>query len=169
MCHPVFLDNSPSSLAMPTDRNRPDRECRDPDSLPTRSRAGSRLSATATQFGNIQLVDSPRSLPLESRPSSSSPELLPSSAYLISLLPTSATHLPTPTSAKATFSAFPFPSPENLDAEWSETNVQQSEPTPLLRVETAPDYSRSPESSPQLSGASPTMRHVPRADVDRFC
>ncbi|KAK1726725.1 uncharacterized protein BDZ83DRAFT_573922 [Colletotrichum acutatum] len=114
--------------------------CEDSYSLPPRSRAGSRVSATAAQFANIQLVDSPRTLPLESSPSVRS-EALHSSGYISPNPPNSATFLST--SSSQGYSPFPLLPPEILNAaEWNEHEVHHtSDSTPLVRVDPAQDYS----------------------------
>jgi hypothetical protein len=154
MCHPVLLSLSPSSLPMSRDHH--DREYEDSYSLPPRSRAASRVSLTASQFGNLQLVDSPRSLPLELSPSPSLRDAFPSPAFISPVPSHSATYLPTPISQ--TYSPFPILTPEILNAEWTDDDVHQSVSTPFLRVDPAPDCSPAPASSPPLPGATSTMR-----------
>ncbi|KAL0939360.1 uncharacterized protein CTRU02_205970 [Colletotrichum truncatum] len=127
--------------------------CENSYSLPPRSRAGSHVSATAAQFANIQLIDSPRTLPIESSPSISS-EALHSSGYISPNPPHSASFLSTPSSQG--YSPFPLLPPEILNAEWNDSEVhrQTSDSTPLVRVDPAQDYSHHQSSSPLPTGAS---------------
>ncbi|GKT55421.1 LOW QUALITY PROTEIN: transcription factor C2C2 protein [Colletotrichum tofieldiae] len=130
----------------------PEQGCEDSYSLPPRSRAGSRVSATAAQFANIQLVDSPRTLPLESSPSVRS-EALHSSGYISPNPPNSATFLSSSNSQG--YSPFPLLPPEILNAGWNEHEVHQtSDSTPLVRVDPAQDYSSNQSSPPLRTGAS---------------
>ncbi|EFQ29300.1 uncharacterized protein GLRG_04444 [Colletotrichum graminicola M1.001] len=130
----------------------PEQGCEDSYSLPPRSRAGSRVSATAAQFANIQLVDSPRTLPLESSPSVRS-EALHSSGYISPNPPGSATFLPSPNPQG--YSPFPLLPPDILNAEWNEHEVHQtSGSAPLVRVDPAQDYSSNQSSPPLLAEAS---------------
>lgn len=151
MCHPEFLHRRPSSLSMASSFS--EQGCEDSYSLPPRSRAGSRVSATAAQFANIQLVDSPRTLPLESSPSVRS-EALHSSGYISPNPPNSATFLSTSNSQG--YSPFPLLPPEILNAaEWNEHEVHHtSDSTPLVRVDPAQDYSSNQSSPPLRTGAS---------------
>ncbi|KXH29386.1 hypothetical protein CNYM01_14227 [Colletotrichum nymphaeae SA-01] len=134
--------------------------CEDSYSLPPRSRAGSRVSATAAQFANIQLVDSPRTLPLESSPSVRS-EALHSSGYISPNPPNSATFLSTSNSQG--YSPFPLLPPEILNAaEWNEHEVHHtSDSTPLVRVDPAQDYSSNQSSPPLPTGASMSTVAIP--------
>ena len=163
MCHPVFLDRSVSVSSFPMDSYRADRQSGDSYSQPTRSRASSRVSATAAQLGNIHLADSPRSLPLDSSPCTS-PELLPSPAYLSGHHPQGSTgYLPTPISG--TYSPFPILSPEILNAEWAEEDLEvKSDHSPFLTVEHA-QYQHGSEQSSLVSGAPSTMRQVSDASA----
>ncbi|KAF6840070.1 hypothetical protein CPLU01_01385 [Colletotrichum plurivorum] len=138
--------------------------CETSYSLPPRSRAGSRVSATTAQFASIQLVDSPRTLPLESSPSIRSEALHSSSSagYISPNPPSSATFLPAPSSHG--YSPFPLLPPEILNAEWNDTEVHHhhtSNSTPLVRVDPAQDYSHHPSSSPLPTGASMSTVAIP--------
>ncbi|KAF4862810.1 putative C2H2-type zinc-finger transcription factor orf8 [Colletotrichum siamense] len=136
-------------------------------SPPCPSRAGSRVSATTAQFASIQLIDSPRTLPIESSPSIRS-EALHSSGYISPNPPSSATFLSTNSSSQG-YSPFPLLPPEILNAEWNDSNEvhhQQhpSNSTPLVRVDPAQDtYSHHhPSSSPSLPhGASMSTVAIP--------
>ncbi|KAK2036492.1 hypothetical protein LZ31DRAFT_601229 [Colletotrichum somersetense] len=131
----------------------PEQGCEDSYSLPPRSRAGSRVSATAAQFANIQLVDSPRTLPLESSPSARSEALHPSSGYISPNPPSSATFLSSPNPQG--YSPFPLLPPDILNAEWNDHEVHQtSNSAPLVRVDPAQDYSSNQSSPPLLPEAS---------------
>ncbi|KAK2754977.1 hypothetical protein CKAH01_05991 [Colletotrichum kahawae] len=145
--------------------------CENSYSLPPRSRAGSRVSATTAQFASIQLVDCPRTLPIESSPSIRS-EALHSSGYISHNPPSSATFLPTNSSSQG-YSPFPLLPPEILNAEWNDnTDVHHhqqhaSNSTPLVRVDPAQDtyshhHHHHPSSSPPLPhGASMSTVAIP--------
>jgi len=154
MCHPVslFLSSSPLSMAS----SYPDQECEDFYSRPPRSRASSRVSVTADQFGNIQIADSPRSLPSHLNPSSASLDNLPSSTYNSPIPPHSAVY--PPASGSQTTSPFPILSPEFLNVEWSQKEPPHSDSTPLLRVDPVPDLPQAPTLSPHITGATSSMR-----------
>lgn len=155
MCHPDFLSCRPSLSSMAS--SFPEYGCEDSYSLPPRSRAGSRVSATAAQFANIQLADSPRTLPLESSPSARS-EALHSSGYISPNPPNSATFLSTSNSQG--YAPFPLLPPEILNAEWNEHELHQtSDSTPLVTVDSVQDYSSHQSSPPLRLGAS--MRCAP--------
>ncbi|TEA15210.1 putative C2H2-type zinc-finger transcription factor orf8 [Colletotrichum sidae] len=134
--------------------------CENSYSLPPRSRAGSRVSATAAQFANIQLLDSSRSLPLESSPSLRS-EALHSSGYISPNPPNSATFLPTPSSQA--YSPFPLLPAEILNADWSDHDLHHhaQDSNPFVRVDPVQDYSHIASSSPPQTGASMSTVAIP--------
>jgi hypothetical protein len=151
MCHPEFLDSFPFSSPI-MDRSRLDQSCGDSYSRPARSRASSSVSVTAAQLGNIRLAENSPDLRPERSPSTAS-------SHYISPTPSRpSSYLPTPISQ--TYSPFPLLSPNILNAEWNDDDVERNDSNPLLRVDPAQDYSSTSTSSSLPPGEAGIMSVV---------
>ncbi|KAI1412166.1 hypothetical protein F5Y13DRAFT_48260 [Hypoxylon sp. FL1857] len=118
------------------------RDSEDPYSHLPRSRASSTVSTTSG-FRNLNLIDSSYNRPVSSQ--GSQPP-----SYINRYSHRSATSLPDPTSYPS------LPSQSALDAEWSERQ-SQSQGTPLLRVDSAPDNTSSTSLPPPAASTMSTV------------